>query len=133
MPKWIHDRAEHIMRKNPQMPKSEAWAIATNQSKTKEASVFWGAFFDEMAKEAVMKPPIAMKPIHVPHLPKPPSGGTARQMGGEFKGLASTMHTPKPTTGTVTPGAASSAVAAGRPAGQTLGTSTTPSPPPVTS
>jgi hypothetical protein len=32
MPKWIHDRAEHILAKNPSMPKSEAWAVATQQS-----------------------------------------------------------------------------------------------------
>lgn len=32
MPKWIHDRARHIMAKNPSMPESEAWAIATQQS-----------------------------------------------------------------------------------------------------
>ena len=32
MPKWIHDRAEHIRRKNPGMDKSQAFAIATQQS-----------------------------------------------------------------------------------------------------
>lgn len=32
MPKFIHDRAEHIMKKNPKMSESEAWAIATQQS-----------------------------------------------------------------------------------------------------
>lgn len=32
MPKVIHDRAEHILSKNPDMPKSEAWAIATQQA-----------------------------------------------------------------------------------------------------
>jgi len=32
MPKWIHDRADHIRSKNPDMPKSEAFAIATQQS-----------------------------------------------------------------------------------------------------
>jgi hypothetical protein len=32
MPQWIHDRADHIRRKNPSMPKSEAFAIATQQS-----------------------------------------------------------------------------------------------------
>jgi hypothetical protein len=32
MPKWIHDRAEHIRSKNPSMPESESWAIATQQS-----------------------------------------------------------------------------------------------------
>ena len=32
MPAWLHQRAEHIRRKNPSMPKSEAFAIATNQS-----------------------------------------------------------------------------------------------------
>jgi hypothetical protein len=32
MPKWIHDRAKHILAKNPGMPESEAFAIATQQS-----------------------------------------------------------------------------------------------------
>jgi hypothetical protein len=32
MPKFIHDRAQHIMDKNPSMSESEAWAIATQQS-----------------------------------------------------------------------------------------------------
>ena len=32
MPAWMHDRADHIMEKNPSMPKSEAFAIATQQS-----------------------------------------------------------------------------------------------------
>lgn len=32
MPKWIHDRADHIRQKNPGMPKSQAFAIATQQS-----------------------------------------------------------------------------------------------------
>lgn len=33
MPKAIHDRAKHILSKNPNMPESEAWAIATKQIK----------------------------------------------------------------------------------------------------
>lgn len=32
MPAWLHARAEHIMAKNPDMPKSEAFAISTQQS-----------------------------------------------------------------------------------------------------
>ena len=32
MPKWMHNRAEHILAKNPSMPKGEALAIATQQS-----------------------------------------------------------------------------------------------------
>jgi hypothetical protein len=32
MPAFIHGRAEHILAKNPSMPKSEAFAIATQQS-----------------------------------------------------------------------------------------------------
>lgn len=31
MPEWMHDRADHIRAKNPSMPKSEAFAIATQQ------------------------------------------------------------------------------------------------------
>lgn len=32
MPEWIHSRADHIRAKNPGMPKSESFAIATQQS-----------------------------------------------------------------------------------------------------
>lgn len=32
MPAWIHSRAEHILAKNPSMPKGQAFAIATQQS-----------------------------------------------------------------------------------------------------
>lgn len=32
MPEWIHKREEHIRAKNPGMPESEAWAIATQQA-----------------------------------------------------------------------------------------------------
>lgn len=32
MPAWIHQRAEHIAAKNPSMSKSEAFALATQQS-----------------------------------------------------------------------------------------------------
>jgi hypothetical protein len=32
MPAWLHDRAEHILAKNPSMPKGKAFAIATQQS-----------------------------------------------------------------------------------------------------
>jgi hypothetical protein len=32
MPKWVHDRAKHIEAKNPSMPESEAFAIATQQA-----------------------------------------------------------------------------------------------------
>jgi hypothetical protein len=32
MPEWIHNREQHIRAKNPGMPESEAWAIATQQA-----------------------------------------------------------------------------------------------------
>ena len=32
MPKWIHNRAEHLLAKNPEMTKDKAFAIATQQS-----------------------------------------------------------------------------------------------------
>ncbi len=32
MPEWLHNRARHIQAKNPEMPESEAFAIATQQS-----------------------------------------------------------------------------------------------------
>jgi hypothetical protein len=32
MPKWIEERAEHLLARNPEMKKDTAWAIATQQS-----------------------------------------------------------------------------------------------------
>lgn len=32
MPEWMHERAEHILAKNPSMPKGEAFAIASQQA-----------------------------------------------------------------------------------------------------
>jgi hypothetical protein len=32
MPQWIHDRAKHLREKNPDMPESQSWAIATQQA-----------------------------------------------------------------------------------------------------
>lgn len=32
LPQWIHNRAKHIQAKNPGMPKSESFAIATQQA-----------------------------------------------------------------------------------------------------
>lgn len=88
MPAWIHNRAERILSKNPDMDKGEAFAIATQQAhalgktpsgygtyagrreaKTKyrtpsddqkTASVMWAAFFSELEKEgtAIPKPPV---------------------------------------------------------------------------
>jgi hypothetical protein len=43
MPAWIHNRAEHILAKNPSMPKGEAFAIATQQSHAVGKYVFSGA------------------------------------------------------------------------------------------
>ena len=38
MPRWLHDRAEHLLAKNPSMDKSTAFAIATQQSHAKGKS-----------------------------------------------------------------------------------------------
>jgi hypothetical protein len=38
MPKKVHDRATHIMKKNPKMPEGEAWAIANQQLGKKKSS-----------------------------------------------------------------------------------------------
>lgn len=32
MPTWIHDRARRLQRKNPELPESQAFAIATQQA-----------------------------------------------------------------------------------------------------
>lgn len=34
MPKWIHERAEHLLAKNPDMKKSTAFAVATQQAES---------------------------------------------------------------------------------------------------
>ena len=84
MPAWIHNRAERILSKNPEMDKGEAFAIATQQAhalgKTpqgygtaagrreakakyrtpaddqKTASVMWAAFFSELEKSGMAIP-----------------------------------------------------------------------------
>lgn len=33
MPKWVHDRAKHLMEQNPDMAESTAWALATQQGR----------------------------------------------------------------------------------------------------
>ena len=32
MPEWIHSRAQHLMARNPNMPESMAWGLATQQA-----------------------------------------------------------------------------------------------------
>ena len=90
MPAWIHNRADRILRKNPNMDESEAFAIATQQAHAlgkspegygtssgrtaakrkyrtpqddqKTASAFmWDAFFAEIEKIAVFMPPAASR------------------------------------------------------------------------
>ena len=85
MPAWIHNRAERILRKNPNMDEGEAFAIATQQAHAlgkspkgygtsegraeahrkyrtpqddqKTASAFmWDAFFSEVEKIAALMP-----------------------------------------------------------------------------
>ena len=88
MPAWVHNRAERILQKNPEMEKGEAFAIATQQAhalgktpqgygtsegrrtaqrkyrspsdyqKTAEAYM-WSAFFDELEKTAGPFTPLA--------------------------------------------------------------------------
>lgn len=64
MPKWIEDRKDLLLKDNPNMPETEAWAIATNQYKkvpshskhksdmNKLSEVTLAAFHDEIAKIA---------------------------------------------------------------------------------
>jgi hypothetical protein len=43
MPKWIHDRAKHIRKKNPDLPEGAEWGIATQQGyATKKAPKGFG-------------------------------------------------------------------------------------------
>jgi hypothetical protein len=33
MPKWVEDRKDYLMKKNPEMAESTAWALATQQGR----------------------------------------------------------------------------------------------------
>lgn len=33
MPKWVEDRKDHLMKKNPDMSETTAWALATQQGR----------------------------------------------------------------------------------------------------
>ena len=113
MPAWIHNRADRILRKNPKMDESEAFAIATQQAHAlgkspegygtssgrtaakrkyrtpqddqKTASAFmWNAFFAEIEKIAVFMSPVrAFKP---PPVLKPPA--IAGALGRNFTSTA---------------------------------------------
>lgn len=66
MPAWIHSRAQHLLAKNPSMSKSQAFAIATQQSHaagktpkgygTKEGKQEAKAKYDKPKKEYVKTP-----------------------------------------------------------------------------
>lgn len=122
MPAWIHNRAERILSKNPEMDKGEAFAIATQQAhalgKTpsgygtsagrreakakyrtpsddqKTASVMWSAFFSELEKEgmAIPKLPTAFK-LPAASVPKMP------KIQGRVGSTRLTPHAPPATPG----------------------------------
>lgn len=58
MPRWIHSRAEHLLAKNPDMSKSQAFAIATQQSHAagKTPKGYGTAEGKSVAKEKFDKP-----------------------------------------------------------------------------
>ena len=112
MPAWVHNRAERILQKNPEMDKGEAFAIATQQAhalgktpqgygtsegrrtaktkyrspseyqKTAEAQV-WSAFFDEIEKIGQVGASAFKPSAKVMSLP-----GAARPAGNALKGVA---------------------------------------------
>lgn len=58
MPKWIHDRALHLRKKNPDMDESASWAIATQQAhKLKKTPKNYGTVEGRKAARAKFKEP----------------------------------------------------------------------------
>lgn len=126
MPAWIHNRAERILSKNPDMGKGEAFAIATQQAhalgkspkgygtsagrKTarekyrtpsddqKIASVMWSAFISEVAKLGA-----AIPNIPAPKMPKMPGRvGSTRMLTPRAPTAPSHVpQAPAPTTPTI--------------------------------
>ena len=73
MPQWIHQRAEHLLAKNPSMPKSEAFAVATQQSHAlgKSPKGYGTAAGRHTAKEKFDTPKDDVKTSNPGHLESP--------------------------------------------------------------
>lgn len=124
MPAWIHNRAERILSKNPEMDKGEAFAIATQQAhalgKTpsgygtsagrreakakyrtpsddqKTASVMWSAFFSELEKEGMAIPKL---PTFKPLASTIPTMPKMPRIPGRVGSTRLTPHAPPATPG----------------------------------
>lgn len=89
MPKWIHDRAKHLMKMNPEMGKSLSFAISTQQAYASgKAPKNYGTQDGRM--EASIKYPKSKK--HYKKTPDPKTAGLGAAIGGlisKGKNLAS--------------------------------------------
>lgn len=61
MPKWVEDRKDHLMSKNPDMAESTAWALATQQGRAagKVEKSYGTAKGKKKAKKKYKKAPTA--------------------------------------------------------------------------
>ena len=100
MPAWIHDRAKHIRRENPDMPESMSYAIATQQAHA-TGNTPKGYGTSEGKREAKEKydEPGKMKQTADPrHKSKSASSDLAFWMGfsDEIAKIATALAMPKP-------------------------------------
>lgn len=79
MPAWIHDRAEHLLAKNPSMPKGQAFALATQQGHAlgKSPKGYGTSDGRERAKEKYPTPKDDKKTAN-------PGGLTSAKLGAAF-------------------------------------------------
>lgn len=99
MPEWIHNRAEHLLAKNPSMTKSQAFAIATQQSHklgkspkgygTKQGKREARAKYDKPRKEYVKSPNPGG--LESPKMASAAQQRKARQMQREKGGVVTRM------------------------------------------
>ncbi len=131
MPAWIHNRAERLLQKNPEMDKGEAFAIATQQAhalgktpqgygtsegrrtaktkyrspseyqKTAEAQV-WSAFFDEIEKIGQVGASAFKKVMSLPGAARPAGNALKGVAGGTGRASALGTHSKGPIPGTGT-------------------------------
>ena len=90
MPQWIHDRQERIRSKNPDMPESEAWAIATQQSHAlgKSPKSYGTVKGREVAKAKFKTPGDDVKTAGLMQALTTPIPGTPKLLAGSHVGEA---------------------------------------------
>lgn len=101
MPQWIHDRADHIRAKNPGMPKSESFAIATQQAYAAGKAPKKGFGTSQGKKEARQKydePKSEYKKVADPSSRTKTSGISLASLLGFSNELQKLAQLPKPTS-----------------------------------